>query len=41
MRSGPDAKLFHVVAHGSDAVRVDTGGIAQIGDDVLDFAKKE
>ncbi len=39
VRSGPDAELFHVVAHGSHAARVDAGGVAQIGDDVCDFAK--
>src|SRR3989440_9947442 len=40
VRSGPDTELFHVVAHGSHAARVDASSVAQIGDDVFDFAKR-
>src|SRR5260370_16464883 len=39
VRSGPDTELFHVVAHGRHAPRVQVGSIAQISDDVFDFAK--
>ena len=39
VRSRPDTELFHVIAHGSDATGVDSGRIAQIGDDVFDLAK--
>ncbi len=38
--SGPDAELFHVIAHGGHAAGVDAGGIAQISDDVSDFAER-
>src|SRR5260370_2883671 len=39
MRTGPDTELFHVIAHGSHAVRMEAGGIAKIRDHVCDFAK--
>src|SRR5215470_4072452 len=35
----PDAKLFHVVAHGGHSAGMNAGGIPQIRNDVLDFAK--
>jgi len=38
--SRPNAELFHVIAHGGDAAGVCAGGIAQIGDDVRDFAER-
>src|SRR5258708_19633505 len=41
MRAGPDAELFHVVAHGGDFARVGAGSIAKISDDILDFAKRD
>ncbi len=40
VRSWPDTELFHVIAHGRHAAWVDTGSIAQIGDDVFDFAER-
>src|SRR5206468_6953335 len=39
MRSRPDTELFHVIAHGSDATGVDSGRIAQISNDLLNFAE--
>jgi hypothetical protein len=39
MRSRPDAELFHIVAHGSDTAGMFAGSIAQIRDDILDFAE--
>src|SRR5260370_41175017 len=39
MCSRPDAELFHVVAHGGDTTRMLAGSIAQIRDNVFDFAK--
>src|SRR6266851_3138207 len=38
--AGPYAELFHVIAHGSHAARMDAGSIAQIGDYVFDFAER-
>src|SRR5215471_7270030 len=35
----PDAKLFHVVAHGGHSAGMNAGGIPQIRNNVLDFAK--
>jgi hypothetical protein len=40
VRSGPDAELFHIIAHGGHAAGVEAGGIAQISDDVFDFAER-
>src|SRR6266481_4048786 len=40
IRSGPDTELFHVIAHGGHAAGVDAGSIAQISDDVFDFAER-
>src|SRR6266478_6667812 len=38
--TGPDAELFHVVAHGGHLLRVGTGGFLEIGDDLLDGAER-
>ena len=40
VRAGPNAEFFHVVAHGGHAAGVNAGGIAQIGEDVFDFAER-
>ena len=39
VRAGPDTELFHVIAHGGHAAGVFAGGIAEIGNDVFDFAE--
>ncbi len=39
--AGPDTEFFHVVAHGGDAAGMNAGGIAQVGDDVFDFAERD
>src|SRR5258708_401574 len=36
----PDAKLFHVVAHGRNLAGVRAGGFLEIGDDLLNRAKR-
>src|SRR4029077_18980141 len=41
VRAGPDAEFFHIVAHGSNATWVSTGRIAEISDDVFDFAERD
>src|SRR5260370_19386232 len=37
--AGPDAGFFHVVAHGGHLIRMSAGGVAEIGDDLLDGAE--
>ena len=39
VRSGPDTELFHVIAHGRHAARMEAGSVTQVRDDVFDFAK--
>src|SRR2546430_3451230 len=39
VRSRPDAEFFHAITHGSNAARMDGGGIASISNDVLNFAE--
>ena len=41
VRAGPDAEFFHVVAHGCHAARMHAGRIAQIRDDLCDFAERD
>src|SRR3989441_480991 len=41
MRPGPDAELFHVIAHGGDAAGMEARGVTQVSDYVLDFSKRD
>src|SRR5690242_11825878 len=41
VRAGPDTKFFHVIARGGQTAGMQGRSVAQVGDDLLDFSKRD